>query len=614
MGDYLVDLRDVQFILYEQLGIEKLVEFPKYADFDKETFDMVIDQALKFAKGILAPINADADKEGCRFEDGIVSMPKSFHDAYAKFSEAGWVATSTNPEWGGQGLPGIIGAVASEFFVGACCSFTMTPGLTRGTAHLIESYGTEEQKNLFCEKMYSGQWAGTMCLTEPQAGSAVGDVKTMARKEGDHYKLTGTKNFITSGDHDLTENIIHAVLARTEDAPPGIKGISLFIVPKMQVNPDGSLGGSNDIACGNIEHKMGIHASATCTLNFGDNDGCVGYLLGEENKGIRYMFQMMNEARIGVGLQGLSQAAAAYTSALQYSKERIQGTDILLMKDPNAPRVPIIEHPDVRRMLMLMKAYTEGMRALLLKTVYFVDLMEVLEDGSEKEKCNGFVELLTPICKSYCTDMGFKVTEWAIQTYGGYGYCSEYPVEQYMRDVKITSIYEGTNGIQALDLLGRKVAMKGGMLFMSFIMELNEFISANKEHSVLGGSMEIFEKAKDALAKVTMDFGQMSMSGEMKYPILHATPYLEAFGQVVLSYLLLEQAVIAHEKLEAIYKEKGADTDEAKKELHVENEEAKFYFGKIHSAQFFVTNVLPHVHAEAAAIETKNQSPLDIVF
>ena len=614
MADYMVDFRDVQFVLYEMLGVDKLCEREKFQDFNKEIMDMVLEQGLKFSKEILAPINAVADKEGCKFEDGKVSLPECFHDAYKQYCEGGWTGISSNPEFGGQGMPTSIAIAVAEFFIGSCVSFGFTPGLSHGAAGLIESFATDELKATYCEKMYTGEWAGTMCLTEPQAGSAVGDSKTTAKKKGDDWYINGTKSFISSGDHDLTENIIHLVLARTEGAPAGIKGISLFVVPKFRVGDDGSSGESNDVVCGNIEHKMGIHGSSTCTLNFGDNDACIGFLVGEECAGIKYMFQMMNEARIGVGMQGLGQAAAAYQAALAYARERIQGVDIREMKNVDAPRVAIIEHPDIRRMLMLMKAYTEGCRALLYETAYYEDLAQSATDDEDRDGYEMMVELMTPICKAYSTDVAFRVAEWGIQVLGGYGYCSEYPLEQYMRDIKILSIYEGTNGIQALDLLGRKIAMKGGMLFMKFIMELNGFVEANKEHARLAVSVAALEKAKDTLSQVTMKFGELSMSGDVLYPVLYATPYLEMFGEVTIAHILLRQAVIANEKLEAIYAEKGADTDEAKANLVKENDEAKYYSGKIHSAEFFAAYVLPGVDAKAATAMSQNRTPLEIEF
>jgi hypothetical protein len=614
MAEYLDDLRDVQFVLYEQLGVDKLCEYEKYAEFSKEVFDMVLEQGLKLAKDEIAPLNEVADRVGAQFQDGAVTLPKEFQGPYKTYCEGGWIGVSSDPEWGGQGLPRVVGMATGEFFTGACLAFMMTPSLTHGAAEMFEAFASDELKNLYVEKMYAGQWAGTMCLTEPQAGSAVGDVKTMAVKDGDVYKITGTKIFISSGDHDLTENIIHGVLARTPDAPPGIKGISLFLVPKIRVHADGTLGEPNDVRCGNIEHKMGIHGSSTCTLNFGDEGNCIGYLVGEENKGIVYMFQMMNGARINVGLQGSALGAAAYQQALSYAKERIQGVDVRSMKDPQAPRVPIIEHPDVRRMLLFGKSITEATRALLMKTAYYADLAEVTQDDAEREKAAGYVDLFTPLCKSYSSDMGFEVCIQSMQVLGGYGYCQEYPVEQYARDAKIASIYEGTNGIQAMDLIGRKLGMKGGILYMNFLNDLNAFLEANRSHEKLGKYFENLAAAKDALAGVTEVFMTKSMSGDALFPVSYAMPYLNSFSEVTCAWLLLEQALIAQKKLDEICAEKGAGDPEAVKALVQENDEAKFYAGKLDSMKFFVTQILPNVHARCASVKTEDTTVLDAVL
>ena len=614
MAEYLVDLRDIQFVLYEHLGVEKLCQHEKYGEFSREVFDMVLDQGLKLAKEEIAPLNEVADRVGARFENGKVSFPKEFHEPYKKYCEGGWIGISSDPEWGGQGLPRVIGMATAEFFTGACLAFMTTPSLTHGAAHMFETFASDEFKNLYLEKMYAGQWAGTMCLTEPQAGTNVGDVKTMAVKEGDVYKVTGTKIFISSGDHDLTENIIHPVLARTPDAPAGIKGISLILVPKHRVNPDGTLGEFNDVRCGNIEEKMGIHGSSTCTLNFGDEGNCIGYLIGEENKGIVYMFQMMNGARINVGLQGSALGAAAYQQALQYARERIQGVDFRNMKDPNAPRVAIIEHPDVRRMLLFGKAVTEALRALLMKTVYYQDLADVTEEGSERERYSGYVELFTPLCKAYSTDMGFEVCVQSMQVLGGYGYCKEYPVEQYARDAKIASIYEGTNGIQALDLVGRKIAMKGGMLYMNFLNDLNAFVEANRSHETLGRYLEDLGAAKDVLSEVSNIFMTKSMGGDAGYPVSYATPYLHSFSEVVCAWLLVEQALIAQKRLDEIFKEKGATDPETRQDLLRENDEARFYAGKLDSMRFYVTQILPNVQARAASVKSEDRTVLQAVL
>ena len=613
MSDYKANLRDMRFVLNEQLDLDRLLKYSPYSDFEREDFEMILEEGAKFAENTLAPLNKDADERGVTFEDGEVKFMEEIHAAYKEFREGGWLAMGSSPEWGGQGLPKVVALATSEMFTGSCLSFMMTPGLTVAAAHLIETFGTEEMKKLYVEKMYSGQWAGTMCLTESGAGSAVGDLRTAAIKDGDHYRISGVKTFITSADHDLTENIIHPVLARLEGAPKGMKGVSLFLVPKYRVNPDGSLGDFNDVRVTSLEHKMGIKGSPTCEISFGDDDKCWGWLIGEENHGIKAMFQMMNEARIGVGLQGMSLAHGAYHSALEYARERIQGVDITQMRNVDAPRVAIIEHPDVARMLLIQKAYTEGMRALLYKTAYYVDIAENDDDPQEAGKYDGFIELLTPICKAYCSDSGFNSTVLAIQTYGGYGFCSEYPVEQYARDCKIASIYEGTNGIQALDLLGRKLAAKGGMLVMSFIMELNSFIAKNKGHEALGEYVGLLDEAKNAMAGTVMEFSKYGAKDPL-YPVQYATPLLEMFGEVILGQLLLEQALIAHDKLAPIYEAAGATDAAAQRKVQLDNTEAKFYAGKIANATFFTTQVLPSVGAKAKSMASGDRTVLNVVL
>jgi len=612
-----VDKRDIQFILKEVLDMNKLLTFDAFKDFSVDDFDMVIDQGIRFAVEKVAPLNKTSDKIGAKYDKTTckVSVPPDQIPVFKEFCENGWLSPSGSVEYGGQGFPGVIGLALGEAFVGACVTFMMTPGLTRSAAHVIENFGTEEQKKTYIEKMISGRWSGTMCLTEPSAGSAVGDLKTSAKPSGDGetYLITGTKSFITSGEHDFTENIIHLVLAHVEGEAPGMKGISLFIVPKYLPKADGSIGEFNDVVCGGIEEKMGIHGSPTCTLNFGENGKCKGFLIGEKNKGIVAMFQMMNEARIGVGLQGQSQAAGCYFEALDYAKERIQGVDIMDMKDVNAPRVPIIKHPDVRRMLLTMKAYIEAGRALLYKTAYMADIALNSPNKAEAEKAKDFVELMTPLCKAYCTDTAFQATSLGIQVLGGYGYCAEYPVEQYCRDVKIASIYEGTNGIQALDLLGRKVGAKGGMVLLGFLMDLNQFLAANKDNAAIGKYVEILGQCRDKLAGITAKLPKLGKS-DPYYPILYATPFLELFSEIVCSYLLLEQAKVASEKLNAIFAERGADDDAKKKALVNDSSEAAFYHNKIQTAAFYVTNILPGVFAKEYSFNTGDRSPLDIVF
>ncbi|MFH1538051.1 MAG: acyl-CoA dehydrogenase [bacterium] len=611
-----VDRRDIDFILKEVLDLNKILELDAYKDFSLEDIEMTITEGIRFATEKVAPLNKDSDKIGAQFKDGKVTTPPGMKEVYKEYCENGWNGIGASQEFGGMGMPGIAAIPVGEALVGACVTFMMTPGLNRGSGHLIESFGTDEQKALYVEKMYSGEWAGTMCLTEPQAGSAVGDIKTMATPvegEDNKYMIVGTKSFITSGEHDMTDQIIHLLLAKVPGAPAGFKGISLFIVPKIKVNPDGSLGEPNDVACGGIEHKMGIHGSPTCTLNFGENGNCEGYLVGELNKGLFHMFQMMNEARIGVGVQGMAQAAACYHEALDYAKERVQGVDIAEMRNLEAPRVPIIKHPDIRRMLMTMKATTEGSRALLYMTAYHADIALCSSDEKEREKSHEIIELLTPTCKAYCTDAAFRATDLGIQILGGYGYCQEYPVEQYLRDVKIAAIYEGTNGIQALDLLGRKLGMKGGMVFMNYLMKINNFLSANAKDELLGPLCKILGEARDKMAAIVGKFQAMGKK-DMYYPILQATPFLELFSEVVIGQLLLEHAKIANEKLQAILKEKGCDSDEKKKAILEDSSEAAFYHNKIQTAAFYVTQIVPGVFAKAYSMDTGDRSPLEVVF
>lgn len=599
--EYRANVRDLKFVLHEMLNIgETVLKRERYREFGVDDINMILSEAAKFAESVLGPVNKEGDREGCRFEKGQVKVPKAFHEAYRQFRENGWNAVTGPVEYGGQGLPAVVGIATGEMFTGACTSLLIYSGLTNGAARLIQSFGTEQQKATYMGKMFTGQWAGTMQLTEPNAGSAVGDTKTSAKRAGDHYLLTGTKIFISGAEQDLTENIVHAVLARVEGAPAGVKGLSLFIVPKYRVNGDGSLGAFNDVSCGGIEEKIGLHGSATCLVNLGENNDCHGYLLGEENQGIQLMFQMMNEARIGTGLQGVALASAAYLNSLSYARERIQGVAIENMKDPNAPRVEIIKHPDVRRMLLTQKAYVEGMRALLGYCSFHTDMAETAEDPEEHDRHMRIVELLTPICKAYCTDHGFRCCELAIQVMGGYGVTRDYPVEQYLRDLKPASIYEGTTGIQALDLLGRKVAVKGGLLFMSFVEGLNQFIEKHKDHKILKEQVARLAAAKDKLVEVTMHLGGVAMAGDRTYPGLVAVPYLYLFGDVVLAHLLLWQAVVAQDKLDAL----GRKADE--------DPEAAFYAGKVLTARFFVHNILPQVFSRADTIMSGDRSALEM--
>lgn len=608
----LADERDLKFVLYEQLHVQELCKYPEYAEFSEELFDMVIDQAEKLAEKELYPTNKIGDQEGCRFDQGTVKVPEAFHKAYQLYREGGWIAISDPPEVGGQGLPFVVANAALEFFSAANWALIMYPGLTHGAARLLQKYGTPELQEIYMYKMFAGEWGGTMCLTEPGAGSDVGNLRTKATRRPDGaFNIQGQKIFISSGMHDLTDNIVHMVLARIEGAPKGTRGISIFLVPRLRVDENGDLV-DNDVVCAGIEHKMGIHGSATCSLNFGENGTCIGYLMGEENKGMRIMFDMMNEARLFVGMQGLGHASAAYLHALQYARERVQGAPVEKMKDAEAPRVPIIDHPDVRRMLMFMKSSTEGMRAMLHLAAYCIDRERVAKTEEERELFQGHVDLLIPICKSVGSDLGFRVCETAIQIYGGYGFISEYPVEQFMRDCKIASLYEGTNGIQALDLVGRKLAMKRGQLFKNALKTSNEMLAKFRNNFRLRDLVNIYEEAQENLVQVTKFFALKSMTDEFHVPVLHAKPYLDLFGDVVMGFLLLWQAHLADRRLQEIYRDHSAKDDKAQKKLLEENRSAAFYFGKISSAQFFINQVLTQASGKARGIMNNDKSALEI--
>ncbi len=619
MADFYIDLRDMKFTIFEQIGVDRILNTEEYSDFDPEDIEAMIDLAAKFSKEVLFPLSQEGDKVGAQFhsEDNSVRMPAGYKEAFEQFCENNFLGMGYNPEYGGMGLPNLAVMACGDFFVGANTSFDLATMLTTEAAHLIETFGSDELKNIYLEKMYTGEWTGTMCLTEPQAGTDVGAVKTKAIPQDDGtYLIEGSKIFITYGEHDMTENIVHAVLARIEGDPPGTKGISLFVVPKYRPNPDGSIGEFNDVKCVGIEHKMGIHASPTATLAFGDEGKCKGWLIGERAKGMRQMFQMMNAARLAVGLQGAAAANAAYQTALAYAKERLQSPHYTKMKDKTAPKTPIIEHPDIRRSLMLQKAYAEGLRSMMMHVGLYQDLARVAEDEKDRERYKGLVEIMTPIAKAYGSDMGFRVAEWAVHVLGGYGYCSEYPAEQFLRDVKIAAIYEGTNGIQALDLVGRKITAKMGANLMTVMEMLNAFIAKHKDHSCLAQAVERLAAARDALNDVNMYFFQAGQGGDFLAVLLNATPYLELFGDVLTGYYLLDQAVISHEKLLGIYESKGVDPAKKRKVRKVlaDDSEARFYDGKVKAARFFANYVLPLAPGKADAIKSGDKSAAEWTY
>jgi len=590
-NNFMINERDVRFVLFEHMKIEELCKHEPFTEFSKEEFDMILNEAIKFTKNELAPIHEISDREGAKFDKGRVSLPSAFHSAYQKFSEGGWIAVSRNPEYGGGGMPTVIRMMALELFEGGCVAFMIYPGLTHGVGHLVESFGDDEMKALYTERLYTGVWSGTMALTEPQAGSHLGDIKTQAVPvDGKVYKVQGTKAFISAGEHDLTPNIIHMVLARIKGAPEGVRGISMFLVPKIRVNPDGSLGEANDVQCIAVENKMGLHGSATCQLAFGENNECLGWLVGEPNRGLIYMFQLMNEARISVGMQALGQASCAYEQALAYTKERIQGADVM---DRKGPSVPIIRHPDVRRMLLTMKSTVEGLRALLYLSGLYYDLARIHPDEQERERYSNLLEILTPICKSYASDRGYDVLGLAFLCLGGYGYTRDYPMEQFLRDAKVTSIYEGTNGIQALDLLGRKVFMKEGAAFKALIDEMEKFISAEKDTKDLAPEIALLKEARQVLKEVT-DFLRPLRAEDPAYFNLVACPYLDCLGDMVVAWLMLEQASIA---LHAI---KTNPPDQ------------NFYQTKLQTAKFFARKNLPIAITRLQTIRTPDRTPLEM--
>ena len=593
------DDRDLKFVLFEHLDIDRLLTYEPYKDFSLEDFSMIIDEALKVCRDVLGPAMQDGDQEGCTYKEGKVNVPASFHNCWKVMAENGWIGASKNPEFGGQGLPAALSGILDELFLGANMAFQTYPGLATGNGRLIENFGRDEDRDLFIEKMYTGVWGGTMCLTEPDAGSDVGWLRTKAVLDPDAddpriYKIEGAKRFISCGDQDITENIIHLVLARIEGAPEGTKGISLFIVPKIWVNPDGSLGESNDVQCGGIEHKMGLKGSATCTLNFGENGSCRGILLGEPNSGMAKMFQMMNEARMGCGLQALGLTAGAYDTARRYAKERIQGP---LFTNRDTGRVPIIQHEDVRRMLMNLKAGTEAMRAMIGKLMYLIDVAQFDPDDAEREKAGQQVELLTPLIKAYSSDFGYLLIRDAIQILGGVGFCSEFPVEQYARDIKIVSIWEGTSYIQSLDLVGRKLGMEGGSVFRDWVQEIITFTGDLREDKDFSSDSKLLFKAARATGEFAMKYMQYFKEGRLSLIPLSSTRFLECSAEIAMAHLMLEQGLIARDKLAGV--EPGSA-------------DGIFYRGKIETAKYFCRNILPNVFSRHAVLQQEDTSALDI--
>ncbi len=602
INQYKADLRSMEFTLYEHLKVQEVFTEDYFSHLSREECDQIIEQTARFADEYIGPLNGPADRAGCTIVDGQVITPEGFKAAWSKLYELGVPNFAVPLEHGGFQGPSSVGSVLHELLSGANCSFNMYPSLTLGAMDLVATFCKGKVRETFLEPMMDGRFGGTMCLSESQAGSDVGSATTKAVKiEDNRYKISGTKCWISAGDHDLGENIVHLVLARVEGAPAGTKGISLFVVPKYRVNDDGSVGESNDVQTVSIEHKLGIKASSTAVLAFGENDNCEGFLVGgEENSGMKQMFQMMNSARIIVGIQGLAAASSAYLNALAYARDRKQGSSVKAFKDPNAPRVAIIEHSDVRRMLMEMKARVEGMRSLVVKLSKHQDLSLALaeKDPDTANYHKGQVDLLTPIVKAYCSDQGFRVCELAVQVYGGAGYVQDNPVEQYLRDSKIFSIYEGTNHIQALDLVVRKLRGRKGQDLVDFTSNMTEFIQTNANDPGIGAEVRALGAAAQGLQEAGASIMEYMMSGKLDQLTLCATPFLEAMSEITVGHLLLEAALIAEEC-------RTQNDDQSQ-------EDFDFYAGRVMSAKFFANFILPTVHAKVAAIKSADRSALDI--
>jgi len=588
MGHFKVNKRDLFFILKNQLNYGSLCSLDRYIGLTEKTLDMVVNEAMDFAMGVVDPLQDIGEEWGVKFENNAVSAPPEFKKAFKEYCLQGWTAASRDIKYGGQGFPHMMRIIINDFMYGACQAFNMAPSLTHGAAHLIESFGRKEHKQTFVPKMFDGTWAGTMCLTEPDAGSNLASIQTTASREGDHFKIKGAKIFISWGDHDLTENIIHLVIARIEGAPEGVRGISLFIVPKIRVESGGTLGQPNDVICTGVEKKMGLHGSPTCSISFGQKDGCVGYLCGEENKGLAHMFKMMNLARINSGVSGLTMASTAYLNALDYTKARVQGRDLTNI---HKGELPIIKHPDIRRMLLWMKSTVEGMRSMVYSGAYWSDLALELPQGEEKDHYENLCDFMTPIIKAYCSDTGFKVCESAVQCLGGYGYCRDYPLEQYLRDVKIMSLYEGTNGIQSMDLMGRKMNINGGEPFKAYKAEIRKFTLKTCHHPELDKRIQELSRAAELLFKIARQLSDKMVDDPLQWAS-YTYPALDCFSEITMIWRLLDMAVIAQD----LQKKKPVD----------------YLRGKIIQATYFTDTTLPHTLARTNILLRKEREILDM--
>ncbi len=582
MPSYTAPVKDQLFVLNDVLNVNQYNNVPGFADATPDIISAVLEEGGKFCENVLYPLNKTGDREGCTLKDGKVATPTGFKDAYKQMTEGGWTALSADPNYGGQGLPAYLNLAFNEMVTSANMAFGMYPGLTGGAVHALTIGGSDEQKELYLPKMISGEWSGTMNLTEPHCGTDLGMLRTKAVPNGDgSYAITGQKIWISAGEHDMSGNIIHLVLARIEGAPAGVKGISRFVVPKVIPDENGEPGERNDLVCGGLEEKMGIHGNATCVMNY---DGAKGWLVGEENKGLKTMFIMMNEARLGVGLQGLGLAETAYQYSLDFARDRIQGRSLTGPKNPDGPADPIIVHPDVRRMLMNQKVFVEGARALALWTALHGDLEHKSEDDATREKSGDYMALLTPVIKGYLTDKGYDCVSEGLQVHGGSGFTAEWGVEQTLRDARITLIYEGTNGIQALDLVGRKLAMNGMRPINTFFGELDEFIAENEGDGELKVSIEGLKAVKAKLQKATNWLVEKGLEN-FDNAGAASTDYMHLFGLTCMSYMWAKMHKTANAKIKD-----GSDDP--------------MYKSKQVCAKYFAERWLPQADAHLARVET----------
>jgi alkylation response protein AidB-like acyl-CoA dehydrogenase len=588
MQTYTAPLRDMRFVLHELHDTSALRALPGLEDMTPDLLDTVLDEAGKFLSAVLLPLNAGGDAEGCQYEGGVVRTPRGFKEAYRAFIDGGWGALGSDPEYGGQGLPASVSKLVEEMICACNLSFGLYPGLSHGAYLALKSHGSEALKNLYLPKLVDGTWAGTMCLTEAHCGTDLGLLRTRAVPQPDgSYRVSGSKIFISAGEHDLTENIVHLVLARLPDAPPGVKGISLFVVPKFLPTAEGGVGARNGVKCTGIEHKMGIKGSATCQLTF---DEAAGWLVGEPHKGMRAMFVMMNSERLSVGTQGLGIGEVAYQSAVAYARDRIQGRSLAGPKHPEKAADPIIVHPDVRRMLMTMRAYNEGCRALGVWVANALDRMERLPESPARTEAEDFIALMTPVVKALFTDLGFETANLGLQTYGGHGFIVDHGMEQFVRDARIAMIYEGTNGVQALDLVGRKLPANMGRSLRRFFHPVAEFIEAHGADPDIGALVQPLGKAFGALQLATGFIAQKSFSDPEEAGAA-STDYLRMLGLVALGFMWVRMAKVAADKLP------GAVGDDA-----------AFYTAKRATAAFYISRILPQVGALLGAIKSGKES------